>query len=1194
MKIKELFVKSLERPINSVVKVDQLDTNTTWQELDEYVITTELRRHYRTFFDNYLKTLDNGNNSTLNSQIGVWVSGFFGSGKSHFIKMLSYLLENKAALNPEGGASITPFNFFSDKLEDTLFSEEIKRAVDAQADVVLFNIDSKADSQTQEASLLKVFWSVFNEMQGFSKDHFHIAELEHLLTEKNSYGKFKEIFEREHGERWETARVNFYFIREPFVKALSEALQIGAEDAARYYDNAESNVSLKIENFAERIKSYLANQPEKKRLIFVADEIGQFIGSNTHLMLNLQTLVEDLGTRCDGRAWVIVTSQEDVEAVLGKLNRTIKNDASKIRGRFHTQLKLSAINTDEVLQERLLKKTTEAETALRKLYAEKGEVLRHQIVFSGGTSLNTFQTEDEFVKSYPFVPYQFKLVQEIFESIRKYGATGTSLSHGERSMLYAFQKAGQKVSGEEIGRLVPLSEFYPPIEEFLESSVSRIIRNASDDSKLQPFDGRVLEVLFLLRFVETFKTTLENIVSLFIDQVDANRGELRTKIEESLQRLESVSLINRNGDEYFFLTDEERRVSTEISDVPISDAEENQELNELIFRDALSSNAEKYRYPLNKESYDFNLYTDGTPYKNPQSDAQNLYVMTPLNADYKLYNEAKCVAESHSQNNGCIIIKLPEQPDLPHNKQFAAELRVYLKTQKYANTRLGSDTPEDLSKIIRDRQSENYKRKERLVSTIDELLTDADYYALGQHLTDNSSSSAKVKTSEAQNYLVKNIFTKLDLMPIENKDWEREIRFILQADDVSQANLVEIEDRYKQATLEIEQYLKLETEKHRRIELAVLTKHFSIRPFGWNEYQTVWLIAKLLVDNKINLKTDDILTREKAVEPLTKRRHWKDVIVSQKQTTDRDTLKAARELGHQLFAKYADEKEEELVSFWKKHLEDLTKKSNGFLKLAETGRYVGKDELNKIVKKLEFQTNIPDNFEFLKQLKNDSDDWRDLKEDFDELDNFYESQRPVWEKLTDALSGSFESNRGHLEKNDEVKNALARLDEIRNMPRPFGVLHETPNLLSIVEQHNEQLLSDERGKTVGQIEAAFESVKTKLDALEADAELRNKTLRPFQIFKERAENSGSLDNLFYIINRDLPDKLQETEDFVEEEKYKKLPDDAPPPKPVFNIKPSQMVDGSYIETEVQADEFVEKIRESIKKGLSEEKRIRII
>lgn len=1194
MNIKDIFVKSIDRPINSVVKVDQLDAGTTWQELDEYVITTELRRHYDKFFNNYVENLDNRNNPTINSRVGMWVSGFFGSGKSHFIKMLSYLLENKPAINPEDGNKVKPFDFFSEKLEDPVLSGNVERAVNADADVVLFNIDSKADNTDKDNSLLKVFWSVFNEMQGFSKDHFHVAELENLLTEKGVFDKFKDIFRREHGEEWESSRDTFYFIRDPFVKALAESLQISEEDAARYYDNAEASVSLKIENFAQRVKSYLAKQSENKRLIFIADEIGQFIGSNTQLMLNLQTLVEELGTRCPGRAWVIVTSQEDVEAVLGELNRGQRNDFSKILGRFHTQLKLSAINTDEVIQERLLKKTPEAEKALRELYEEKGEILRHQIVFSGGTSLKTFSNAGEFTASYPFVPYQFKLVQEIFESIRKYGATGTSLSHGERSMLYAFQKAGQKISVEETGKLVPLYEFYPPIEEFLESAVSRIIRNASNDPKLQPFDGRVLEVLFLLRFVETFKTTLENIVSLFIEEVDANRGELRKKLEESLQRLESVSLINRNGDEYFFLTDEERRVSTEIADVRISEAEETKELNELIFRDVLSNSAEKYRYPINKESYDFNLHTDGTPYKNPNSDAQNLYVITPLNADYKLYNEAKGIAESHSQNNGCIIIKLPEQNDLPKSKQFAAELRIFLKTQKYANTRLGSDTPEDLSRIIRDRQSENFKRKERLIAMLEELLTDGEYYALGQRLKNGATSSAKAKVSEAQEYLVKNIFTKLDLMPIENKDWEREIRFILQADDISQANLVEIEDKYKQAMLEIEQYIKLETERHRRIELAELAKHFSIRPFGWNEYQTVYLIAKLFVDGKINLKIDDLLTKEKAIEPLTKRRQWKSVIVQQRLTTDRDTLKAARELGHKLFAKHAEEKEDELRKFWKNHLETLKERSNKNLGLAETGRYIGKDDLEKIIEKVNHQLRIPDNFEFFKQLREHSEDWIELKEDFDELDNFYDSQRPVWEKLTEALEGSFKTNRGHLEKNDEVKNALARLDEIRAMPRPFGVLHETSGLISTVENYNKQLLDDERGKTIEQIEAAFEHIKTQLDKLEADADLRNKTLRPFQLFKERAESGGSLDNLFFLLQKELPEKLQETEEFLEEKLYEQMPDDTPPPKPVFHVKPSQLVAGSYIETEEEADEFIERMRENIKKGLSEEKRIKII
>ena len=94
MKINKLFKKPIDRQINGVVKADQLDESTIWQELDEFVVTRELDQHLRKFFATYVESIDQGKNSEVASKIGVWVSGFFGSGKSHFIKILSYLLRN--------------------------------------------------------------------------------------------------------------------------------------------------------------------------------------------------------------------------------------------------------------------------------------------------------------------------------------------------------------------------------------------------------------------------------------------------------------------------------------------------------------------------------------------------------------------------------------------------------------------------------------------------------------------------------------------------------------------------------------------------------------------------------------------------------------------------------------------------------------------------------------------------------------------------------------------------------------------------------------------------------------------------------------------------------------------------------------------------------------------------------------------
>src|SRR5207253_2296568 len=137
-----------------------------------------------------------------------------------------------------------------------------------------------------------------------------------------------------------------------------------------------------------------------------------------------------------------------------------------------------------------------------------------------------------------FVPYQFQLLQKIFEAIRKAGATGLHLARGERSMLDAFQSAAKAVSINEVGVLVPLYDFYPSIESFLDTSVKKTIDQAETNPSLEPFDIHLLQVLFLIRYVEEMKGNLDNLVTLCLDEIDADRLALKQKIEDSLARLE--------------------------------------------------------------------------------------------------------------------------------------------------------------------------------------------------------------------------------------------------------------------------------------------------------------------------------------------------------------------------------------------------------------------------------------------------------------------------------------------------------------------------------------------------------------------------------------------------------------------------------------------------------------------------------
>lgn len=123
MKIQKMFKKQIDRPITGVIKVGQIAENDKKQELEEYVVTRELTKHFREFFDNYTRSV-----TAPTDEMGVWISGFFGSGKSHFLKILSYLLDNTVVDGKDAAA------YFVDKgnlKSDPLILADIQRAAEA-------------------------------------------------------------------------------------------------------------------------------------------------------------------------------------------------------------------------------------------------------------------------------------------------------------------------------------------------------------------------------------------------------------------------------------------------------------------------------------------------------------------------------------------------------------------------------------------------------------------------------------------------------------------------------------------------------------------------------------------------------------------------------------------------------------------------------------------------------------------------------------------------------------------------------------------------------------------------------------------------------------------------------------------------------------------------------------------------------
>ena len=265
MKIQDLFERDIHRHINGVVKADQLDASSVWQELDEFVITRELTGHINDLVSVLLSTIESTEGAAEKN--GIWISGFFGCGKSHLLKVLSYLLENDE--HQHNGERRRAADFFEEKLADPMLYADLKKIVSTSTDTILFNIDSKADHRTGRDALLQVFLKVLNERQGYSGDHPHIAHMERHLDESGRLDAFHSAFQREAGSPWLENRDAWGFHRDEVVTALSEALAQSGASVEKWVDNAEGNFALTVENFAKWVKRYLDGMGPEHRIMFL-------------------------------------------------------------------------------------------------------------------------------------------------------------------------------------------------------------------------------------------------------------------------------------------------------------------------------------------------------------------------------------------------------------------------------------------------------------------------------------------------------------------------------------------------------------------------------------------------------------------------------------------------------------------------------------------------------------------------------------------------------------------------------------------------------------------------------------------------------------------------------------------------------------------------------------------------------------
>lgn len=853
MLLNEIFAKDVQRPIEGVIKAD--DVAHLGTEVDEYVLTNEAAKGVELLLEAY---------TNYTNANGVWISGFFGSGKSHLLKMLAHLLGDVEGQDFDREQVTASFRA---KSSGAFLPALLDKAARIPAKSLLFNIDQKATliTKDQTDALLKVFAKVFDESLGYYGNQGHVAQFERDLDSRGQYDAFKEAFERIAGIPWSQGREQSALEGASIDRAFAE---VNGEASTGIIKQYQSSYELSIEDFADQVSKWLDTQPTGYRLNFFVDEVGQFIGSNTHLMLNLQTIAESLNTKCAGRAWVFVTSQEDMDKVVGDRTKSQGNDFSKIQARFKTRVKLTSADVEEVIRKRLLEKNDRGSAALEALYAEQSGNFKTLFDFvDGAKNYRNYTSEEHFVGTYPFVSYQFPLFQAAIEGISDHNAfEGRNSSVGERSMLGVVQQVAKDIGNVEVGTLATFDHMFAGIRASLKTAAQKQILTAERNLDNQ-LAIRLLKALFLVKYVDSFQATPRNLTVLVYDRFGLDLPALADDVKDALAELERQTYIQRNGNVYEYLTNEEQVIEEEIKNVDIDSSEVSSQLFKILSGDVIKTT--KIRYAKNGQDFGFGFKLDDQVH-GPQKELSVHFIT----ADYP-YEMDQIRMHSAGKDELRVILA----PD----DRILTDLRLLLKTDKYTKRKRTTSLSAIEEQILQAKATLNREREKELVQRIKSAVGKA---ALVHNAADVpvASSDALGRVTEGFQSLVSRTYTQLQLLGGVTYS-EQQVAGAANPD-----NGLFDEELSSQLVQPSEEILSSVIRKEalgEQVTMKTIVDTFQTKPYGWDLASIEVLVASLVGRSKITLTVDgNVLKRTEVATVLRNTQKHPHTVVAPQKTFD--------------------------------------------------------------------------------------------------------------------------------------------------------------------------------------------------------------------------------------------------------------------------------------------------------------------
>src|SRR2546426_1833826 len=491
--IETLFANDIHRRIEEVIKVDQTDEEIIREEINEYVVTDAIRSHYTGILEAFRETPNKPHEG-----VAVWVSGFFGSGKSSFAKMLGLSVANRPVAGEPAGER------FSERAGDKKLSVLLKTINEKiPTHAVIFDVSTDRGIRSGNQTLTEIMYGLFLQSLGYAKD-LDLSELEIALEEKAQLERFEKEYRRLFQKEWlnEKGKVAF---------ALSEASRVLHSLDPATYPVADSWVKA-VKNKADISPGKLgerANELMKRRrpgqaLIFVVDEVGQFVARDVQKMLDLQALVQSLGVKGRGKHWVVVTSQEKLGELVSGLDDK-KIELARLMDRFPLQVHLEPSDISEVTSRRVLSKNAAAQKALGDLFDAHRGRFTELTRLTADIKLPEL-TRDSFIDLYPLLPYQIDLIIQIVSGLRTQGGVSKHVGGANRTIIKLAQQLlinpGVNLADQPLGSIARLDQVYDLVEGNIGSEVRGKIAAIAKELS-HPLAQPRAKVICLLQYVKS-------------------------------------------------------------------------------------------------------------------------------------------------------------------------------------------------------------------------------------------------------------------------------------------------------------------------------------------------------------------------------------------------------------------------------------------------------------------------------------------------------------------------------------------------------------------------------------------------------------------------------------------------------------------------------------------------------------------